>query len=161
MRQSNVDRKLNLALNSDITESNVKSVENQLLSLLDSVESDDLDRNLKKEIGDVLSSFRLQLLQIQQENQTLRADRLESDRRNAAITIQSWFRSKFIRSVYLEVKEATVVIQKWYKGVKARQQFQRKRKAAVIIQSFVRMFICRIDFLLQKELMEDDSFHNR
>ena len=139
----------------------MKSVENQLLSLLDSVESDDADRNLMKEIGNVLSSFREQIVQIQHENQTLRADRLESDRRNAITTIQSWYRSKYIRSAYLELQSATIVIQKWYKGVKARQQFKRKRKAVVTMQSVVRMFISRIDFLLQKELMEDDSFQNR
>ena len=135
----------------------MKSVENQLLSLLDSVESDDADRNLMKEIGNVLSSFREQIVQIQHENQTLRADRLESDRRNAITTIQSWYRSKYIRSAYLELQSATIVIQKWYKGVKARQQFKRKRKAVVTMQSVVRMFISRIDFLLQKELDDDDD----
>lgn len=114
-----------------------------------------------KEIGGILFSIRAQLIQIKEENKRLQAEKAELKVEDAAVVVQSWYRGIRIKNSYVDVRNASVLIQSWFRGMKVRKECKRKIYAVIMIQSFTRMLICRMDYLLQKDLSEEKGGANR
>ena len=79
----------------------------------------------------------------------------------SVLRLQSWLRSKRSHRKYIKLRRAIVIIQSKFqargRGMIIRHSYQRKRQAVITIQSFARMLTCRLNFLLQKELDDDDD----
>lgn len=75
----------------------------------------------------------------------------------SAVRLQRWFIGKQIQRSFIKHRSSAILIQTSGRGIIARHAYQRKRQAAITIQSFARMLTCRLNFLLQIELDDDDD----
>ena len=79
----------------------------------------------------------------------------------STLIIQKLYRNYRTRCSFLNKKRAAILIQSRYRGSKARKLYLQKLNSIVILQSFARMLVTRMDYLLQQELMDYESFQNR
>lgn len=120
--------------------------------------------DLVKEIGLVLSTLRETIQTQQAVKQISIKDQSATktiDPEKAALIIQSWYRGVWIRNVFVDLKDTTIRLQAWLRGARVRQDLRRQIKSATTIQSFARMMICRNEYLLRRELAEEDDCDDR
>jgi myosin heavy subunit len=85
--------------------------------------------------------------------------------RSSCLLIQCHFRMFLANSSLVRFKEMkdsfdqtqAILIQSWYRGIKTRLAYAQQLHSIVVIQSFARMVVPRMNYLLEKELMDDED----
>lgn len=72
-----------------------------------------------------------------------------------------WYRWHKARIFYVNFKSAMICLQARYRGAKARQLYRRLLRSVVVIQSSFRMAVPRMEYLLERELRDQEDFDNK